>query len=168
MNKLHIPLSIVTLLALFVVAILLFSQMSDIRQRLGVVEKSAREGGGFTFGGLPPDWTNPEAPAQSLPLIEKDVPKEAVKLEVTAKGFSPDKFTVKTGEKVTLAVKSADEWVHTFIFDDPKLADIAIGLASQETRGITFFAPKEKGEYKFFCNVPGHKERGEVGTMIVE
>lgn len=168
MNKLHIPISIITLLAVFVVAILLFSQLSSINQRMDALERSAREGGGITFGGLPPDWTNPEAPAQSLPLEEKDVPKDAVKLEVTAQGFSPDNFTVKAGEKVTLAVKSADQWVHTFVFDDPALSDVSLGLASQETRAITFFAPKEKGEYKFFCNVPGHRERGEEGTMRVE
>lgn len=167
-QNLRIFLSVIAPLALFVVAILLFAQMSTISQRLDVLEKAAREGGGFTFGGLPPDWTNAEAPAQSLPLAEKDVPQDAIKLEVTAKGFSPDNFTVKAGGKVTLAVKSADEWVHTFVFENPVLADVSLGLASQETRGITFFAPKDKGEYKFFCNVPGHKERGEAGVMRVE
>ena len=168
MDKLHIPLSIITLLALFVVAALLFSQLSSINQRMDALEKAAREGSTFTFGGLPPDWTNPESPAQSLPLEEKDVPKDVIKLEVTAQGFSPDTFTVKKGEEVTLAAKSADQWVHTFVFDDPTLSDVSLGLASQETRGITFFAPKEKGEYKFFCNVPGHKGRGEEGVMIVK
>ena len=168
MNKLHIPLSIITLVALFVVAILMFSQFSSINQRMDALEKAPREGGGVTFGGLPADWTNPKAPAQSLPLEENDVPKDALKLEVTAAGFSPDTFTVKAGEEVTLAVKSADQWVHTFVFEEPSLKDVSLGLASQETRGITFFAPKEKGEYKFFCNVPGHRERGEVGTMTVQ
>jgi len=167
-QKFSISLSIITLLALFVVSMLLFSQASDIKQRLGALEKSAREGSGFTFGGLPPDWTNPEMPAQSLPLEEKDVPKNAIKLEVTAQGFSPNTFTVKAGDKITVAAKSADQWVHTFVFDDPLLKDVSLGLASQETRGITFFAPKEKGEYKFFCNVPGHRERGEEGVMIVQ
>lgn len=164
----NIPISVITLLAVFVVAILVFSQLSTVGQRLDALEKAAREGSGFTFGGLPPDWTNPEVPAQSLPLEEKDVPKDAVKLEVTAQGFSPNKFTVKAGEKVALAAKSADQWVHTFVFDDPTLADVSLGLASQETRGITFFAPKKKGEYKFFCNVPGHRDRGEEGVMIVQ
>lgn len=174
MDKLHIPLSIITLLAVFVVAVFLFSQLSSMNQRMDALERAAREGGGVTFGGLPSDWKNPEAPAQSLPFEEKDVPKDAVKLEVTAQGFTPNTFTVKAGEKVTLAVKSADQWVHTFVFDDaardahPELSQVGIGLASQETRGITFFAPKEKGEYKFFCNVPGHRERGEEGVMRVE
>jgi uncharacterized cupredoxin-like copper-binding protein len=36
-----------------------------------------------------------------------------------------------------------------------------------ETRAITFQAP-EPGEYEFYCDVPGHEARGEVGTMIVE
>ncbi|MBI1888421.1 MAG: cupredoxin domain-containing protein [Candidatus Spechtbacteria bacterium] len=167
-QNLHVPLSIITLVALFIVSALFFSQFSSVSQRLDALEKVAREGSAFTFGGLPADWTNPEAPAQSLPLEEKDVPNGAIKLQVTAQGFSPNTFTVKAGEKVTLAAKSADQWVHTFVFDDPKLTDVSLGLASGETRGITFFAPKKKGEYKFFCNVPGHRGRGEEGVMIVK
>ncbi|MFP3361613.1 plastocyanin/azurin family copper-binding protein, partial [Planococcus sp. SIMBA_143] len=29
------------------------------------------------------------------------------------------------------------------------------------------FLPTEKGVYEFFCTVPGHKENGMTGTLIV-
>ncbi|MFC7060257.1 plastocyanin/azurin family copper-binding protein [Halobacillus seohaensis] len=30
------------------------------------------------------------------------------------------------------------------------------------------FIPQEKGEFEFFCSIPGHKETGMVGKFIVE
>jgi uncharacterized cupredoxin-like copper-binding protein len=29
------------------------------------------------------------------------------------------------------------------------------------------FTPSQPGEYEFFCSVPGHKEAGMRGTMVV-
>lgn len=31
-----------------------------------------------------------------------------------------------------------------------------------------FVAPEEPGRYVFACNIPGHREGGMVGTLIVE
>lgn len=116
-----------------------------------------------------PEWQRPEEPMSSPPLEEEEIPKKAVKLVVTAQGFSPDRFEVKKGEEVTLSVTSGDQWTHVFKFKDPSLAaTVAVGVAPGETRAITFFAPSEKGEYEFFCDVPGHEGRGEKGVMIVK
>jgi plastocyanin len=167
MSKLSIFSLIFSTLTLFA-AVVIFAQLSSIQERVVVVEKAAQEGSGFTFGGLPPDWTDPSNPAQSAPLEEADIPKDAIRIEATAEGFTPSTFTAQAGKKIQLAVKSADEWVHTFVFDDPNLSAVTLGLSSQQTRGITFFAPKTPGEYTFFCNVPGHRHRGEEGTMIVQ
>lgn len=104
----------------------------------------------------------------SPPLEEKEVPKEAVELGVTAQGFSPTSLEVGKGKDVTLSVSSKDQWTHVFKFKDPLLAEVAVGIAPGETRAITFFAPSEKGEYEFFCDVPGHEGRGEKGVMIVK
>lgn len=116
----------------------------------------------------PPKWLNPEKPTQSPPVEEKEIPAGAIRIGVSAKGFSPSSFTVKKGEKVTLAVTSEDEWVHVFKFKDPSLKKIALGLAPHQTRIITFYAPQKAGEYEFYCDVPGHQQRGEKGVMIVK
>lgn len=116
----------------------------------------------------PIDWQDPDKPMQSLPLDENEIPKEAIKIEITSQGFSPSSFEVNNGEKVVLSVTSGDRWAHVFKFKDSSLAEVAVGVTSGETRAITFYAPSEAGEYPFFCDVPGHERRGEKGVMIVK
>ena len=115
-----------------------------------------------------PEWQRPEEPMSSPPLETGEIPEQAIELGITAQGFSPSSFEIKKGEKITLSVTSRDQWTHVFKFKDPSLAEVAIGLAPGETRVITFYAPSEKGEYEFFCDVPGHEGRGEKGVMIVK
>lgn len=117
---------------------------------------------------VPIDWENPEKPMESLPLEIGEIPEEAIKIGVTAEGFSPSSFEVNKGEEIILSVTSQDKWVHVFKFKDPSLAEVAIGVASGETRAITFYAPSEPGEYEFFCGMLGHERRGEKGVMIVK
>ena len=110
----------------------------------------------------------PEAPQQSNPIASpKDLPPQTVKISVSAAGFSPSSFTVKSGAAVPLAVTATDSQTHVFLFDDKSLSAVAIGVGPGETRAISFNAPKA-GEYAFHCDVPGHSARGEVGKMIVQ
>lgn len=111
----------------------------------------------------------PEAPQQSNPITDdSQVPASAIKVSVSAEGFSPSSFTVRAGAPVTVSVTATDTQTHVFAFKDSSLQAVAVGVGPGETRAITFNAPSSSGEYTFFCNVPGHEARGEVGTMIVE
>jgi len=109
---------------------------------------------------------SPDAPKQSRSLSEEEVPETAIQLTVSASGFSPNEFDVKSGDVVTLSVTSADR-THVFKFDDASLQGVAVGIAGNETRAITFKAPAE-GDYTFYCDVPGHRGRGETGVMHVK
>ena len=115
-----------------------------------------------------PQWQNPKDPRQSPLLTEAEIPKEAIKIVMTAQGFTPKSFTVNKGQEVVLSVSSGDEWTHVFKFQDESLSSVALGLGSDQTRVITFYAPSSKGEYEYYCDVPGHKQRGETGIMIVK
>lgn len=110
---------------------------------------------------------SPDAPQQSAPISEAEIPPNAVDLKVSAAGFAPSTFTVKAGTPVVISITSTDQ-THVFKFDDPSLSAVAVGVGPNETRVIPFNAPTVKGEYKFHCDVPGHPARGEVGTMIVQ
>jgi len=110
---------------------------------------------------------SPEAPKQSDPIGQGTVPS-AIKITVTSGGFTPNSFEVNAGAPVALEVTSGDSFTHVFAFKDPSLQAVAVGLAPGETRIIVFNAPTSRGEYTFFCNVPGHEGRGEVGKMIVK
>lgn len=111
---------------------------------------------------------SPEAPQQTAPITKAQLPTTAVKLDVSAAGFSPKEISVKAGAPVTLSVSSVDGLTHVFMFDDNALAAVAIGVGPSETRAITFNAPAKAGEYTFRCDVPGHFGRGEAGKMIVK
>lgn len=115
-----------------------------------------------------PSWENPNAPKQSSAMETSELPKGAVKIDVSAQGFAPSSFEVKKGAKVLLAVTSDDQWMHGFAFKDPSLKDVRITVSSGETRAITFYAPSKAGSYDFYCGIPGHEGRGEKGTMMVK
>jgi len=110
---------------------------------------------------------SPEAPQQTPPIAPEALPAGTIKLEVSDAGFNPAQFEVKAGQLVTLSITSVDGLTHVFQFDDSILTGVAIGIGPNETRAITFNAPKA-GEYGFHCDVPGHTARGESGKMIVK
>lgn len=109
---------------------------------------------------------SPEAPQQTAPVNPETLPSGSVKLTGSAAGFSPDRFEVKAGQLVTLSLTSVDDMTHVLLFSNPELSAVAIGVGPNETRAITFNAPKA-GEYPFHCDVPGHLSRGEKGVMVV-
>jgi plastocyanin len=111
---------------------------------------------------------SPEAPRQTPPVAKEELPASTIKLDVSAGGWEPAQFTVKAGAAITLAISSVDDFTHVFMFEDPSLSAVAVGVSPGETRAITFNAPSTPGEYPFLCDVPGHAARGEVGMMIVE
>ena len=110
---------------------------------------------------------SPEAPKQSDPIGQNSVPS-AIKITITSGGFTPNSFEVNSGAPVALEITSGDTFTHVFAFKDPSLSAVAVGLAPGETRAMVFNAPTSKGEYTYYCNVPGHEGRGEIGKMIVK
>lgn len=114
------------------------------------------------------EWGTSGAPQQSGPLDVSSLTNDTVKLGIVAGSFAPNNFKVKAGKAVIISLTSNDDFTHSFHFSDASLKALAIGVGPHETRAITFNAPDKKGSYQFFCDLPGHRDRGEVGTMIVE
>jgi len=109
-----------------------------------------------------------EAPKPSQTLTEEQIPKEALVINISKEaGFEPKQFRVKPGQVVTIALTSIDNSVHGFRFTDKILTAVAVSVNPGETRAITFKAPEMMGEYAFHCTAPGHKRKGEIGSMIV-
>lgn len=109
---------------------------------------------------------SPNAPQQSTPITESQVPTGSVRIVMKEGSFVPRLFTIRKGEEVTLAVSSGDDRTHVFMFKDPRLSAIAIGVGPGETRLMKFAAPVA-GDFEFFCAVPGHEGAGESGRMTV-
>lgn len=175
MKKVIIPLIVIVIFIVLVVVGIKSLPKEEVQPLVGpgagepVVspETGPAEGPTETEPELLP-WQNPEKPTQSLPIKESEIPKAALKIGMTAEGITPATFEVKAGSVVMLGVTSKDQWTHIFKFKSEVLSEVAVGVGPGQTRALTFYAPTQKGEYEFFCDIPGHEERGEEGKMIVK
>ncbi len=77
--------------------------------------------------------------------------------------FDPKELTIPANVAVTLTLPNEGAAPHNFSIDE---LDISVDQAPGETHEIEINAPA--GTYEFYCNVPGHKEAGMVGTLTVK
>lgn len=119
--------------------------------------------------------TGSNAGAQSLTVEAKEL------------AFSPTAMEVTAGEPVKLTLQNNGVLEHDFSImefpiegeaaesggsgheaghsegDEPDLHVSALGGASATLE----FTPSKPGTYEFWCTVPGHKEAGMTGTLVV-
>ncbi len=107
---------------------------------------------------------SPEAPKQEVVTPDK-VPAQAVKISITAAGFSPKTFRVKAGAEITLALSASDGNTHVFLFPNASLMGLTTMVLGNETKTLIFNAPVA-GSYPFRDDLPAY--RANTGTMIVE
>lgn len=75
--------------------------------------------------------------------------------------FTPTEIEIPSDTEVTILLPNLGAAPHNFSID---ALDISVDIAPGETKEVTITAPE--GEYEYYCNVPGHKEAGMVGTLI--
>lgn len=95
------------------------------------------------------------------PVVEK-VYHETIAIESKSFFFSPDTIRVKRGKKVTVNIHSFGD--HTFTID-------ALGVSVKTPHNKVTkveFTPQKAGAYQYYCKLPGHKEAGQIGILIVE
>jgi glucose/arabinose dehydrogenase/uncharacterized cupredoxin-like copper-binding protein len=99
---------------------------------------------------------SPEAsPAAGQPVITAGQPVEL--------SFDPSQVTIAANTDVQLTVQNGGVTPHNFSID-------ALGISVDVQPGdqAVVLINAEPGDYEFYCNVPGHKEGGMVGTLTVE
>ena len=94
-----------------------------------------------------------------------EVANGARRVEVTAASlsFDPDEVTVEAGEDVAIVLTS-DDMLHDFTIDE---LDAHVAADRGETKEGGFTAD-EPGRYTYYCTVPGHRDAGMEGTLVVE
>ena len=75
--------------------------------------------------------------------------------------FTPTEIEIPSDTEVTILLPNLGAAPHNFSIDE---LDISVDIAPGETKEVKITAPE--GEYEYYCNVPGHKEAGMVGTLI--
>ena len=93
------------------------------------------------------------------------VAEEAREVPVAATSFrfEPAEIHARVGEKLAVALTSADI-LHDFTIDDLD-AHVAADPGKTARGGLV---AREPGRYTYYCSVPGHRQAGMEGMLIVE
>jgi len=103
----------------------------------------------------------------SLHVLAGESIRNAKEITITATefNFEPAVITVQKGQDVNLVFKNKGVMTHNLTID--KLGLKTETIQPDETSQLNFTAEK-KGIYPFQCNVPGHKQAGMRGKIIIE
>jgi cyclophilin family peptidyl-prolyl cis-trans isomerase/uncharacterized cupredoxin-like copper-binding protein len=106
------------------------------------------------------------ATATAEPSVSRDGSdtEDAPELLVTANDifFDPDELSIEAMQPQIVTVVNEGAANHNFSIDE---LGVDVDVAPGETGAAFILAPA--GEYEFYCNVPGHREAGMVGTLLV-
>jgi len=109
-------------------------------------------------------------------------------LDASGLQYQPTTIEVTAGQPVKLTFNNKDSVDHDFSIMEIPMAMIGVTaepVAGHDMSGMTEqpqlhmavamgqagtleFTPTKPGTYEFICTVPGHKEAGMVGTLIVK
>jgi len=130
-----------------------------------VVTASAACGGGAHTGGS----TNAE------PTVVIDVSLKNLR-------FTPNRMEVAAGQTVRINVANMDGTEHDMLVEGLRIekvgdamgahhagatADMLVVHTMANENGSITFRTEQKGTYRFYCTLPGHKDAGMVGEMTV-
>jgi nitrite reductase (NO-forming) len=106
------------------------------------------------------------APAEATPEAGTAPAESGGEQEVTVTGhdiyFDPAEVHIKAG-KVKFILPNEGAAQHDFSIDE---LGIQVDMPPGSTQELEADIPA--GTYEFYCNVPGHKDAGMVGTLVVE
>ena len=78
--------------------------------------------------------------------------------------FEQAALHASVGEMVALRFENPHAAPHAFRIDELGV-DMAIAPGEQS---LILFKPEQPGSYTFYCSVPGHREAGMIGKLVVE
>jgi plastocyanin len=86
-----------------------------------------------------------------------------VEVRATSFSFDPDTLEAEVGEDIAISLRSTDV-EHDFVIDE---LDAHVRTGPRETATGGFNAGDEPGTYTYYCSVPGHRESGMEGELVV-
>ncbi len=79
--------------------------------------------------------------------------------------FDPANLNAAPGQTINLTVKNIGSVQHTWVLPNQNVK-ITVDPGKSVTQ--TFTAPAAAGTFPFECDIPGHKDAGMVGQLIVK
>lgn len=100
----------------------------------------------------------------SASLSPSSYQSQIITVEAGSFYFNPNTIRVKQGQPVRLELKAVD-MMHDFVVDE---LGIRVPVTRSGDTNTIEFAPTQKGEFEFYCSVGDHRQKGQVGKLIVE
>lgn len=79
-------------------------------------------------------------------------------------GFQPGDIQLKVGQPVKITLRNNGLITHNVQFEG---LDLLLEAGAGEAEGASV-TPAKAGEFTFVCTLPGHKEAGMVGKLIIK
>lgn len=103
-------------------------------------------------------------PQQSGAAVSPEVLAELPAVTTPAFQFDMPDIKVRAGETVALRLDNTHGVPHSFDIDELNVhAQMPVGSS-----GLALFKPTKPGTYTYYCAIPGHREAGMQGTLVVE
>ena len=120
-----------------------------------------------------PATAGPSAPTpQPKPKPEPGTGAQASArtVEVTAREFrfEPDEIQAKPGETLKIVFKNGGQIAHNFTLEGLNAATPTIQPGETATLTVTLPDDPKAFPIEYFCSVPGHREAGMVGHIVLE
>ncbi len=90
---------------------------------------------------------------------------QSVTVTTTEFKFDPATINATPGQTINLTVKNTGSVQHTFVLN---ASNVKLTIDPGKTVNQTFTAPAQAGTYQYECDIPGHKEAGMVGQLVVK
>ena len=89
---------------------------------------------------------------------------DSVEISMVDLAFEPNDLTIPADTDVSIVLTNHGVAPHNFYFDDLDVHSDTLRPGDKATLTVNLPA----GTYTFYCNIPGHRQAGMVGTLVVE
>lgn len=89
---------------------------------------------------------------------------EAITLSGNEFSYEPAAISAKVGQSITVTYTNTGKYPHDFVIDELGVKSQVIKSGETDTFSFT---PAKTGTFSFYCSLPNHREKGMVGTILV-
>jgi nitrite reductase (NO-forming) len=119
--------------------------------------------------GSPTATIDPNAPQNAVPGTPEATPCASPAaggnvIDMVDIAFQPTQITIAANTDVVLQLTNKGALTHNFTIDE-------LNISSGDVTGggsVSVTINAKPGTYQFYCSVPGHKDLGMIGTLIVQ